>query len=105
MKEELREIILIDTFKLLEQIQSKNMVDTTVLNNVLYVFAMSDQNEKIDGLILPMYEKLNLEYNPYTYQILMEMYFKKNDFNTAIRIWTQARHKLQENKDKKVNSL
>lgn len=43
MNEKFREIILIDTFKLLEEIQRKNMVDTTILNNVLYVYAVSDQ--------------------------------------------------------------
>ena len=44
MKEDFREIILVDTFKLLEEIQKKNMVDTTILNNVLNVYAVSDQN-------------------------------------------------------------
>lgn len=70
------------------------MVDTTILNNVTYVYAMSDQAEKIDGLILPLYEKFGLEKNPYTYEILMDMYFKKNDFNTSLRIWTQAKKDL-----------
>jgi len=67
MKENYREIILVDTFKLLEEIQRKNMVDTTILNNVLNVYVESDQTEKIDGLILPLYEKFGLQYNPYTY--------------------------------------
>ncbi len=74
------------------------MVDTTILNNVLYVYAMSDQADKIDGLILPMYDKFGLEQNPYTYEILMDMYFKKNDFNTAIRIWNQAKTQMEEEK-------
>jgi hypothetical protein len=43
------------------------MVDTTILNNVLNVYVASDQTEKIDGLILPLYEKFGLQYNPYTY--------------------------------------
>ncbi len=98
MNENFREVILVDTFKLLEEIQKKNMVDTTILNNVLYVYAMSDQADKIDGLILPMYDKFGLEQNPYTFEILMDMYFKKNDFNTAMRIWTQAKSQMEEKK-------
>lgn len=87
MNEDFREIILIDTFKLLEEIQSKKMVDTTILNNVIQVFAISDQAHKIDGLILPLFDKLGLQYNPYTFEILMQMYYKKRDFNTALRLW------------------
>lgn len=33
-----------DTFKLLEEIKSKEIVDTTILNNILYIYSNSDQN-------------------------------------------------------------
>lgn len=36
------------------------MVDTTIINNVLNVFAMSDETQKVDGLILPLYDKFGL---------------------------------------------
>lgn len=45
----------------------KDMVDTSVLNNMLAIYANSINTEDIDGLILPLYEKFNKPYNMYTY--------------------------------------
>jgi hypothetical protein len=36
----------------------------------------------------------------YTYEILVELYYEKTDFNTALRIWEQMKIKIQENQNK-----
>lgn len=43
------------------------MIDTVILNNVMLVYANSLKDDKIDGLILPLYEKFNLQMDAYTY--------------------------------------
>ena len=32
--------------------------------------------------------------NPYTYEILVDLYYQKKDFNTAIRVWKEMKVKL-----------
>lgn len=70
-------------------------VDTNVLNNMLSIYANSINAEEVDGLILPLYDKFKQEYNMYTFEILMEMYYKTKDFNTAMRVWNQMKHKIK----------
>lgn len=70
-------------------------VDTNVLNNMLSIYANSINTEEVDGLILPLYDKFKQEYNMYTFEILMEMYYKTKDFNTAMRVWNQMKHKIK----------
>ena len=37
------------------------------------VYANAGQSEKIEGLVLPLFEKFNLQMDPYSYEILIEM--------------------------------
>ena len=67
---------------------------------MLTIYANSISHEEIDGLILPLYEKFGQEYNMYTYEILMDMYFRLNEFPTAMRIWNQMQHKIRDNQAK-----
>ncbi len=53
--EKYREIILTDSWKLLEKIDKMGGVDTNVLNNMLAIYANSMNAEEVDGLILPLY--------------------------------------------------
>jgi pentatricopeptide repeat protein len=92
--------MLADTWKLLEEIISKNMLDTQILNNVMHVYANALQEDKIDGLILPLFDKFNLQMDSYSYEVLMDLHYKKKDFNTAIRVWQQMKVQLEENKQK-----
>jgi hypothetical protein len=66
---------------------TKNMLDTIILNNVLLIHANSLKLDQIEGLILPIYEKYGLKYNAHTYEILVDINYKRKDFNTAIRVW------------------
>ena len=43
---------------------------------------------------MPLFDKFNLEMNPYTYEVLMDLQYNKKDFNTAIKIWQQMHIKL-----------
>jgi len=81
--------MLTDTWKILEEVISKNMVDTVIINNVMLVYANSLQEDKIQGLILPLYQKFNLQMDSYSYEILVNLSYQKKDFNTAIRLWQQ----------------
>ena len=81
--------MLSDTWKILEEVISKNMVDTVIINNVMLVYANSLQEDKIQGLILPLYQKFNLQMDSYSYEILVNLSYQKKDFNTAIRLWQQ----------------
>jgi hypothetical protein len=63
------------------------MLDTIILNNVLLIHANSLKLDQIEGLILPIYEKYGLKYNAHTYEILVDINYKRKDFNTAIRVW------------------
>lgn len=74
------------------------MIDTVIVNNVMLVYANAMQEDKIEGLILPLYEKFNLQMDPYSYEILVDMSYKKKDFNTAIRVWQQMKNKIEEKK-------
>lgn len=47
--------MLMDTWKILEEVIKKDMVDTIILNNVMLVYANALQDDKIEGLILPLY--------------------------------------------------
>lgn len=76
------------------------MVDTVILNNVMMVYANSLKDDKIDGLILPLYEKFNLQMDAYTFEILVDMNYKKKDFNTALRVWEQMKLKFEERRQK-----
>ncbi len=66
---------------------TKNMLDTIILNNVLLIHANSLKLDQIEGLILPIYEKYGLKYNAHTYEILVDINYKRKDFNTAVRVW------------------
>lgn len=65
-----------------------------VLNNMLSIYANSLSSEDIDGLILPLYDKFRQPYNMYTFEILMELYYKTTDFTTAMRVWKQMLRKI-----------
>lgn len=80
------------------------MVDTVILNNVMLVYANSLKDDKIDGLILPLYEKFNLQMDAYTYEILVDMNYKKKDFNTALRVWEQMKIKFEERRQKEIET-
>lgn len=88
-------MMLTDTWKILEEVINKNMLDTMIVNNVMLVYANALQEDKIEGLILPLYEKFNLQMDPYSYEILVDLNYKKKDFNTAIRVWEQMKAKLE----------
>jgi len=94
LDESYRETMIMDTWKILEEVIKKDMLDTVILNNVMLVYSNSLQEDKIDGLILPLFEKFNLEMNPITYEILIDLNYKKKDFKTAIRVWEQMKVKL-----------
>ena len=72
-------------------------VNTNVLNNMLSIYANSINAEEVDGLILPLYEKFKQPYNMYTFEILMKMYYKLEDIETALRVWKQMKNKILEN--------
>lgn len=74
------------------------MVDTTILNNMLSVYAKSLNVEDLDGLVLPLYEKFNLPYNMYTFEILLQMYYSIKDANQFMRIWEHQNNEIEENK-------
>lgn len=80
------------------------MVDTVILNNVMLVYANSLKDDKIDGLILPLYDKFNLQMDAYTYEILVDMNYKKKDFNTALRVWEQMKIKFEERRQKEITT-
>lgn len=80
------------------------MVDTVILNNVMLVYANSMKDDKIDGLILPLYEKFNLQMDAYTFEILVDMNYKKKDFNTALRVWEQMKLKFEERRQKEIET-
>lgn len=63
------------------------MLDTTLVNNAMLVYANSMQQDKIEGLILPLFDKFNLEMNPITYEILVDLNYKKKDFAAAVKIY------------------
>lgn len=42
---------------------------------MLTIYAKSLNIEDIDGLVLPLYEKFNLPYNTYTFEILLGLYY------------------------------
>ncbi len=65
---------------------------------MLQIYANSVNSEQIEGLILPLFDKFKQQYNMYTYEILMEMYFRMKDFHKAMRIWNQSKVKIAENK-------
>ena len=64
---------------------------------MLAIYSNSISQEEIDGLIIPLYEKFGQEYNMYTYEILMQMYFKLGEFSTAMRVWNQMQLKIKDN--------
>jgi hypothetical protein len=47
--------MLADTWKILEEVINKNMLDTVIVNNVMQVYANALQEDKIQGLVLPLY--------------------------------------------------
>lgn len=55
----------------MEEVAERGMVDITIVNNMLYLHAMAFEEARIDGLVLPLYDKYNLEYNVYTYEVLV----------------------------------
>lgn len=67
------------------------MLDTIILNNAMLIYANSLRHDQIEGLILPLYEKFGLKFNPHTYEILVDISYKNKDFNTAIRVWEQMK--------------
>ena len=63
------------------------MLNTIILNSVMLTYANALQEDKIEGLILPLFEKFNLEMDSYSYEVLMDLQYNKKDFNTALRVW------------------
>ena len=49
-----------------------------------------------------MFDKYGLEMNAYSYEILVDLYYKKTDFKTALRIWEQMKVKLKGNWETQV---
>jgi pentatricopeptide repeat protein len=47
LTEKYREMMQADTWKILEEVISKNMIDTSIVNNVMLVYANSLQEDKI----------------------------------------------------------
>ena len=78
--EEARGLMLVDTWKLLEEVIQKGMVDTGILNNVMLVYGNALQEEKIEGLILPLFDKFGLVMDGFSYEILMGVYYRRKDF-------------------------
>lgn len=94
--------MLTDTWKLLQEVISKNMLDTPILNNVMLVYANALEESKIEGLILPLFDKFNLQMDTYSYEILMDLHYKKKDFATAVKVWEQLKLKLEERKSNSI---
>lgn len=91
-----RDLILTDTWKLLEEVISKGLLDDHILNNAMMVYANALEEAKIEGLILPLYEKFNIEMTPFTFEVLMKLQYNKKDFGAAIKVWEQMKLKLDE---------
>ena len=53
----------------------------------MLTYANALQEDKIEGLILPLFEKFNLQMDSYSYEVLMDLQYNKKDFNTALRVW------------------
>lgn len=71
------------------------MVNSYILNNVMLVYANSLMEDEIEGLVLPLFDKFNIEMDPYSYEILVELSYRKKDFNKALRIWDKMKTKLE----------
>ena len=84
-----------DTWKLAEEASGKGMVDTILLNNVMMVHANAFEIDKLEGLVLPLFEKHGLQMNSYSYEVLMDLHYKTKDFNTAVRMFRKLKQEME----------
>ncbi len=71
--EEIKELYVQDAWKLFKQLQTTQglPMNVNLLNSLLYVHTKANVKEKIEGLVLPLYEKYGIKRDTFTYQHLM----------------------------------
>lgn len=62
-------------------------MDVKILNNFLYMYVCALKSEEIEGLVLPLYDKHQIEKDQYTYEYLLKLFSTKQDMVTFTRIW------------------
>jgi len=62
-------------------------MNVNLLNSLLFVHTKANMKEKIEGLVLPLYEKYAIKRDTFTYQHLMEMYLAQRDMDTIDRLY------------------
>jgi len=90
---EIKEMYIEDAWNLFKQLQTIDNLPMSaqILNSLLMVHAKANMKEKIEGLVLPLYEKYGIKKDEYTYQHLMELYMTKRDLDTVDRLYGIAK--------------
>ena len=97
-----RETAVMDTWKIVEEASARGMVDTILLNNVMTVHANALEVDKLEGLVLPLYEKHGLQMDSYSYEVLMVLHYNLKDFNTAVRMYRQFEKQMDDRKARDI---
>lgn len=86
---EIKELYVQDAWKLFKQLQTTQNIpmNVNILNSLLLVHTKADMKDKIEGLVLPLYEKYEIKRDTFTYQHLMEMYLAKREMDTIVKLY------------------
>lgn len=73
IKEEIRNTYIEDAWNIFRQLQTVDnlQVNVNILNSLLLVHTKAIEAEKVEGLVLPLYEKYGITKDVFTYQHLM----------------------------------
>jgi hypothetical protein len=66
-------------YNIVQQAIENGQISVNILNSLTSVYANSLMPDHISGLVLPLYDKLNIKRDVYTYQFIIEMFFKLKD--------------------------
>lgn len=83
-----KKVYIQDAWNLFKQIQaSKIPMNINLLNSLLYVHTKAFDIEKVEGLVLPLYDQYGIKKDEYTYQHLAEMYYEKRDLIAVNKLY------------------
>jgi hypothetical protein len=73
LKEETKNIYIEDAWNIFRQLQTVDnlQVNVNILNSLLLVHTKAVEADKVEGLVLPLYEKYGIKKDVFTYQHLM----------------------------------
>lgn len=84
-----------DSLRLLSYMSEEDKVQPNIyiLNSILLLHCNALRTKEVEQRILPMFSRLNIPYNLYTFQALINHYTETQDFDRALELYEKMKER------------